>query len=100
METTIVYWGLYWNNGKANGNYYLYWGYMGIMEKQMETTIVYWGCIGMLPQHYKAPIYPYAAAIHRSPDEANTKPYTAHKHTYVYMPTQISTCIHVYPYNS
>ena len=25
METTIVYWGLYWDNGK------------------METTIVYWG---------------------------------------------------------
>ena len=26
METTIVYW-----------------GYIGIMEKEMETTIVYWG---------------------------------------------------------
>ena len=26
METTIVYW-----------------GYIGIMEKNMETTIVYWG---------------------------------------------------------
>ena len=23
METTIVYWGLYWENGKANGTYYL-----------------------------------------------------------------------------
>ena len=23
METTIVYWGLYWDNGKQNGNYYI-----------------------------------------------------------------------------
>ena len=22
METTIVNWGLYWDNGKENGNYY------------------------------------------------------------------------------
>ena len=22
METTIVYWGLYWDNGKENGSYY------------------------------------------------------------------------------
>ena len=22
METTIVYWGLFWDNGKSNGNYY------------------------------------------------------------------------------
>ena len=22
METTIVYWGVYWDNGKENGNYY------------------------------------------------------------------------------
>ena len=46
--------GLYWDNGKENGNYQnggcvcvyiyiyiygLYWGYIGIMEKKMETTI-------------------------------------------------------------
>ena len=37
METTIVYWRLYWDNGKEHGNYYT-----GIMEKNMETTIVYW----------------------------------------------------------
>ena len=28
--------GLYWDNGKENGNY---WGYIGIMENEMETTI-------------------------------------------------------------
>ena len=40
--------GLYWDNGKENGNYYsiigyilgFYWGTIGIMEKKMETTIV------------------------------------------------------------
>ena len=33
--------GLYGDNGKENGHYYImYWGYMGIMEKQLETTIV------------------------------------------------------------
>ena len=51
--------GFFWDNGKENGNYYsvqvrlywdhfrvlmglycrLYWGYMGIIEKEMETTI-------------------------------------------------------------
>ena len=34
--------GWYWDNGKENGNYYsilgLYWGYTGIMERNMETT--------------------------------------------------------------
>ena len=58
METTIVYRGLYWDNGKENGNYYIIWGfilgswkrkwkllyymgvYIGIMEKKMETTIL------------------------------------------------------------
>ena len=39
--------GLYWDNGKENGNfclgfrvygiYGLYWGYIGIMEKNMEA---------------------------------------------------------------
>ena len=62
METTIyrVILGLYRDNGKENGNYYiwgyigviwgewkrkwkllyigLYWGYVGIMEKKMATT--------------------------------------------------------------
>ena len=58
----IVLWGyilgLYWDNGKENGNYYnglyrdyrvytgvilgIYRGYIGIMEKKMETTIVLW----------------------------------------------------------
>ena len=36
--------GLYRDNGKEDGNYYnvkeLYWGYIGIMEKNMETTIM------------------------------------------------------------
>ena len=55
MKTTImgyvgVMLGLYWENGKENGNYYnglyigvmlgLYWGYIGRMEKNMETTIM------------------------------------------------------------
>ena len=31
METTIVYW-----------------GYIGIMVKNMETAIVYWGYIGIM----------------------------------------------------
>ena len=32
METTIVYWGIYGDNGKENGNYYngLYRGYIGL----------------------------------------------------------------------
>ena len=37
--------GLYWDNGKENGNYYIMIGYIrgyiGIMEENMETTIVY-----------------------------------------------------------
>ena len=28
METTIVYWGLYWDNGKYNGNYYSILGFI------------------------------------------------------------------------
>ena len=38
--------GMYWDNGKENGNYYtvgfilgLYWRYIEIMDKKMETTI-------------------------------------------------------------
>ena len=49
--------GLYWDNGKENGNYRDYrafigfcWGNIGIMEKNMETTIILgldWGNIGI-----------------------------------------------------
>ena len=43
METTGIIGvisGIYWDNGKENGNYYLrFRGYIGIMEKKMETTI-------------------------------------------------------------
>ena len=41
METTIIYiLGLYWDNGKENGNYYsIYWGHIGITDKKMETTM-------------------------------------------------------------
>ena len=44
MRKSQYYWalGLYWDNGKSNGNYYnnkgIYWGYIGITEKKMETT--------------------------------------------------------------
>ena len=38
METTIVYWGLYGDNGKENGNYYNGF-YIGIMENQMEKKM-------------------------------------------------------------
>ena len=50
FENSILGWywdklGLYWDNGKENGDYYyrliLYKGYIGIMEKKMETTILY-----------------------------------------------------------
>ena len=51
--------GVYWDNGKENGNYYLgfrvysppyvdgIWVYIGIMEKKMETTI--WGLGFIVP---------------------------------------------------
>ena len=48
METTIqgyiLILGLYWDNGKENGNYYLglytnIGGFIGIMAKKMETTL-------------------------------------------------------------
>ena len=36
--------GIFWDNGKENGNYYSIMGYIlgytGIMEKKMETTIM------------------------------------------------------------
>ena len=34
--------GLYWDNGKENGNYYngIYRGHIGITEKKMETTLM------------------------------------------------------------
>ena len=34
------------DNGKENGNYRDYWGYIGVMEKKMETTIM--GYIGYI----------------------------------------------------
>ena len=30
------------------GYYTVYWGYIGIMEKNMETTLVYRGCTGIM----------------------------------------------------
>ena len=71
METTVVFFlhnaalttrahigvvvysilGIYWDNGKENGNYYSMSGiYIGIMEKKMETTVVYWGSSYILGQ--------------------------------------------------
>ena len=51
--------GLYWDNGKENGNYYkglyrdyrgiVFKGYIGRMEKKMETTVMgYIGIFGCL----------------------------------------------------
>ena len=45
METTIDYYiimGLYRDNGKENGNYYIIMGFIGIMKKRRETTILSW----------------------------------------------------------
>ena len=42
------------DNGKENGNYRDYWGYIGVMEKKMETTIM--GYIGyIILGHYRGP---------------------------------------------
>ena len=43
METTIVYWGYTGIMEKNMETTVVYWGCIGIMEKKMETTIVYWG---------------------------------------------------------
>ena len=65
METTIIYLGLYWDNGREKGNCYsilglyrdngkkmettiVHCGHIGIMEKKTETTIIYWGYIGII----------------------------------------------------
>ena len=60
--------GLYWGNGKENGNYYsilgLYWGYMGVVEKKMETTIVYWGYIGVILGIYFTKRRPKVCTLH------------------------------------
>ena len=45
MEATIVYWGcigLYWDNGRENGNYCRVQdlGFIGIVGKKMETAIM------------------------------------------------------------
>ena len=46
METE----GLYRENGKDNGNYYMvYRGYIGIMEKNMKTTTILIGVIEAYP---------------------------------------------------
>ena len=41
--------GLYKDNGKQNGNYYIiYWENVGIMKMNMETTTQYiWGYVGI-----------------------------------------------------
>ena len=60
METTIIL-GLYRDNGKENGNYFIIAGYIGviwgIMEKKMETTIMGYmgGC-----QNYDPFLDPYS----------------------------------------
>ena len=37
----MVYWGLYSDSGRENGNYYtVYWGYIGVLEKKLKTTIM------------------------------------------------------------
>ena len=33
----------------------LYWGYVGIMEKQMETALVYWVYVGIMEVRWKLP---------------------------------------------
>ena len=37
METTIVYWGLYWGNGKENGNYLACFGVPLLCESSSHT---------------------------------------------------------------
>ena len=53
METTIVYWGYIG----------LYWGCLGIMEKEMETTIVYGGYTGMMEPKMETTIMGYIGLI-------------------------------------
>ena len=49
--------GLYWNNGKEHGDYYVvYWGYIGILEKHVSFDIVYWGCIGVMEKNMETTI--------------------------------------------
>ena len=44
METTIVYWWQYRENGKEHGNYCsTLGGNIGATEKKMKSTIAYWG---------------------------------------------------------
>ena len=46
METTIVYWGVYRDNGTENGNYcniigfkiWCYRGYLGILHQKMKAA--------------------------------------------------------------
>ena len=55
MHIGVLY-GLYRDNGKENGYYYIimvyilgfYWGYIGIMEKEIGNSIrIYWGILGV-----------------------------------------------------
>ena len=48
METTIMYWGSIGIMEKNMETTIMYWGSIGIMEKKMETTIMYWGSIGII----------------------------------------------------
>ena len=46
------------NEMEAGGiwGFFVYWGYIGIMEKKMETTVVYWGCIGIMAKKMETTI--------------------------------------------
>ena len=41
METTIVYWGLYGDNGKENGSYYIQWDYIGLSSDTWKPQKFY-----------------------------------------------------------
>ena len=53
--------GLYRDNGKENGNYYIvYQGYIGIMEKKMETTIGFgFRALSSVSSRYATSVRPY-----------------------------------------
>ena len=53
METNIVYWGYIGIMEKNMETNIVYWGYIGIMQKKMEATIVYWGDIVLLRNYFK-----------------------------------------------
>ena len=43
--------GLYRDNRKENGSYYTILGLYRVMETKLETTIVYWGYIGIMDKN-------------------------------------------------